>query len=78
MLTTRMAAAVAALLISSASTALAQYDGDGNPVPGAHQRGVLVERAPWVFDNTFAATRPAMRAPRREVDGDGNRIPGSW
>jgi hypothetical protein len=57
--------------------AVAQYDGDANLVTGAHQRGVLIERMSPAFDNVFAATRPALRVPRRELDGDGNPIPGS-
>jgi hypothetical protein len=75
---TRIAAVVAAVLIGSASAALAQYDGDGNRVPGAHQRGTLIERPAAPFDNVFAAPRPATRALRRELDGDGNRVLGSW
>jgi hypothetical protein len=78
MLTKTRLAVAAALLIGSAAAAVAQYDGDANPIPGAHQRGVLIEQAPYAFDNVFAATRPARRALRRELDGDGNPVPGSW
>jgi hypothetical protein len=68
-------ALVAALLVSSGSIALAQYDGDGNSVPGAHQRGALIEQTPS-FGNAFAATTPTVLAQRRQLDGDGNPVPG--
>ncbi len=68
-------ALVALALISSASMASAQYDGDGNVVPGAHQRDVLVQQTPAAFENTFAASRPVVQAPAFERDGDGNSIP---
>jgi hypothetical protein len=75
MLTKTKMLVAAALLVGSGSVALAQYDGDGNRVPGAHQRGVIVEQAPWL-GNAYAATRPA-RARSPQLDGDGNSIPGS-
>jgi hypothetical protein len=67
----------AALLASSASIALAQYDGDGNLVPGAHQRGVILEHAPS-FGNAFAGPRPSVQVRQRlrQVDGDENPVPG--
>lgn len=73
MTTTKMAL-VALALISSASMASAQYDGDGNAVPGAHQRDVVVRQSPAAFENTFAASRPVVQAPSAEWDGDGNPI----
>ena len=76
MLTKTKMALVASLLVSSASVALAQYDGDGNPVPGIHQPGAIVE-TPSAVENAFAATRPTVLAQRRQLDGDGNPIPGS-
>ena len=76
MLTKTKMVLIASLLVSSASVALAQYDGDANPVPGAHQRGALVE-TPYAFDNAFAATRPTVLAQRRQLDGDENPVPGS-
>jgi hypothetical protein len=75
MFTKTKLALAAALLTGSASVALAQYDGDANPVPGAHQRGAIVETLPG-FDNVFAATRPTVTAQRRQLDGDGNPTPG--
>jgi hypothetical protein len=75
MLTKTKIALLASLLVSSASVALAHYDGDGNPVPGAHQRGAIVETSP-AFDNVFAAARPTVLAQRWQLDGDGNPIPG--
>jgi hypothetical protein len=75
MLTKTKTALVALLLVTPASVALAQYDGDANPVPGAHQRGAIVESLPS-FDNVFAAARPTMLAQSRHLDGDGNAIPG--
>jgi hypothetical protein len=75
MLTTIKTTLLASLLVSSASVALAQYDADANPIPGAHQRGTIVETTP-AFDNVFAATRPTVLAQRRQLDGDGNPIPG--
>lgn len=70
-------ALVAALLASSTSVALAQYDGDGNPVPGAHQRGAIVEQTPS-FGNAFAGPRPRVQhVQRRQLDGDENPVPGS-
>jgi hypothetical protein len=76
MFTKTKLALAAALLTGFASVALAQYDGDANPVPGAHQRGAIVERTP-AFDNVFAAPRPATRAYGWQLDGDGNPVPGS-
>jgi hypothetical protein len=77
MLTKTKLALVAALLAGSASVALAQYDGDGNPVPGVHQRGTIVEKTPSL-DNAFAATRSTRaRAGQQQLDGDENSIPGS-
>jgi hypothetical protein len=77
MLTKTTMALAATLLVSSASIALAQYDGDGNLVPGAHQRGTLIERTPS-FDNAFAGPRPVQIGQRqRQLDGDENPVPGS-
>jgi hypothetical protein len=76
-MSTRKKLAVAAvLLIGSASLAIAQHDGDANPIPGARQRGVMIAQAPYTLGNAFAATRPAVRAPRRRLDGDGNPVLG--
>jgi hypothetical protein len=75
MLSKTKMALVAALLASSGSVALARYDGDANPVPGAHQRGAIVERTPS-FDNAYAATRPTVLA-QRQLDGDENPVPGN-
>jgi hypothetical protein len=76
-MSTKTKVAVAAVvLLSSSAAAIARYDGDANPVPGAHQRGVLINRAPSAFHGVFAAARPAVRAPRRQLDGDGNPVPG--
>jgi hypothetical protein len=75
MLTKTKTALVALILVSPASLALAQYDGDANRAPGAHQRGAIVETLPG-FDHVFAATRPTVLAQRRQLDGDGNPIPG--
>jgi hypothetical protein len=78
MLTKTKMALVASLLVSSASVALAQYDGDANPVPGAHQRGAIVETpSAFAFENAFAATRPTVLAQQQQLDGDENPIPGS-
>jgi hypothetical protein len=76
MLTKSKMALVATLLIGSASVAVAQYDGDANLVPGSLQWGTIVE-APSAFANTFAATRPTVQVQRRQLDADGNPIPGS-
>ena len=70
---TKMALAALAL-ISSASMAAAQYDGDGNILPGGHQQGVLVRQAPAAFDNIFAASRPVAQPRTVELDGDANPI----
>jgi hypothetical protein len=75
MLTKTKMALVAVLLASSGSAALAQYDGDGNRVPGAHQRGAIVEQTPS-FENAFAAPRPRL-VQYRQLDGDENPVPGS-
>jgi hypothetical protein len=78
MLTKTKVALVASLLVSSASVALAQYDGDGNPVLDPHHRGAMIETpSTFAFENSFAATRPTVLAQRRQLDGDGNPIPGS-
>jgi hypothetical protein len=71
-------ALAAALLASSASIALAQYDGDGNQVPGAHQRGAILEHTPS-FGNAFAGPRSSVQVRQRlrQVDGDENPVPGS-
>jgi hypothetical protein len=70
-------ALAATLLAGSASIALAQYDGDGNLVPGGHQRGTLVEHTPS-FGNAYAGPRPVQIGQRRrQVDGDENPLPGS-
>jgi hypothetical protein len=77
MLTKTKLALAAALLTGSASIVLAQYDGDGNAIPGAHQRGAIVEKA-HSFDNAYAATYPTRAQGRqRQLDGDGNPVPGS-
>lgn len=70
MLTKTKTALAAALLIGSASLAVAAYDGDGNLVPGSHQQDVLTRQAP-PFANTFASSR---QAPAIEWDGDGNPV----
>jgi hypothetical protein len=67
-------ALAAALLASSASLAVAAYDGDGNMVPGSHQQDVIIRQAPAAFANTFAASRPAMQAPAAQWDGDANPV----
>jgi hypothetical protein len=67
-------ALVAALLISSASFAFAAFDGDGNPIPNAHQNGAIVEQTP-AFANAFASARRAAPAQRHKLDGDANPIP---
>jgi hypothetical protein len=77
MLTKTKVAVAATLFLSTASIAVAQYDGDENPIPGARQRGVVINQAPSAFGNTFAATRPTRRTQRRQFDGDENRVPGS-
>jgi hypothetical protein len=76
MLTKTKLALAALAVIGSASVAAAQYDGDGNLIPGAHQQNVLVRQAPAVFGNAFASTR-SVRTPVMERDGDGNVI-GGW
>jgi hypothetical protein len=70
MLTKTKTALAAALLIGSASLAVAAYDGDGNLVPSGHQQGVLVHQAP-AFTNAFASSRQAQAI---EWDGDGNPV----
>jgi hypothetical protein len=74
MLTKSKLGLAALAVIGSASVAAAQYDGDGNLVPGAHQRGAIVENT-LSFGNAFAAARPSAQT-RRQLDGDGNPIPG--
>jgi hypothetical protein len=70
-------ALAATLLAGSASVALAQSDGDGNLVPGGHQRGTIVEHTPS-FGNAFAGPRSSQIGQRgRRVDGDENPLPGS-
>jgi hypothetical protein len=76
MLTKTKTALLALLFVSPASLALAQHDGDANRVPGAHQRGAIVEMLPG-FDNVFAAARPTVSTQRRQLDGDGNPVPGA-
>jgi hypothetical protein len=68
-------ALAAAVLLGSASLALAQYDGDGNQVPGAYHS--VTAPATAGFDNAFASSRPIVRAPAGQLDGDGNLVPGS-
>jgi hypothetical protein len=67
MLTKTKTALAAALLIGSASLALAAHDGDGNLTPGSHQRDVLIRHAP-AFADAFASSR---LVPATEWDGDG-------
>lgn len=70
MLTKTKTALAAALLIGSASLALAAYDGDGNLIPGSHQQDVLIRQAP-AFTDAFASSR---QVPAIEWDGDGNPV----
>jgi hypothetical protein len=76
---TKKIALAAAVLFGSASLALAQsalprYDGDGNQIRGAYHS--VVRHAPAGFENTFAASRPVVQAPARQLDGDANPVPG--
>jgi hypothetical protein len=76
---TKAFALAAAVLFGSGSLALAQvavprYDGNANPIRGAYQS--VVQPAPGSFENAFAASRPVVRPPAPELDGDANPVPG--
>jgi hypothetical protein len=59
MLTKTKIALVALTLISSASMASAEYDGDGNQIPGT-QQNVVVRQAPASIEGSFASERATM------------------
>ena len=63
-----------ALLFATSSAVLAQYDGDGNLVPGA-QQSVGNDFHGAYASTVFSGARSAKQALER--DGDGNAIPGS-
>lgn len=77
MLTKTKTVIVAALLINSASVALAAFDGDSNPIPGGHQQGAIVEQSSPAFMNAYASTKRAAPTRRQQLDGDGNPVPGN-
>jgi hypothetical protein len=58
MLTKTKMALVALTLVSSASLAAAEYDGDGNLIPGTQQNAV-VRQAPASIEGSFASVRPS-------------------
>lgn len=66
-----------AVLLGSASLALAQalpqYDGDANQIRGAYS----VSTQASGFDNAFASSRSIVHAPVGQLDGDGNLVPGA-
>jgi hypothetical protein len=56
MLTRMKMTLVALTVLSSTSLAVAEYDGDGNKIPGA--RNVVVRQAPTGIEGSFASERP--------------------
>jgi hypothetical protein len=64
---------VVALLVGSASVAFAQFDGDGNSIPGA--QSVVSARHTLPSDGAYASQKPTRR-PAIERDGDANSVPG--
>jgi hypothetical protein len=77
-MSTRTKTAIGAmLLIGSASVAVAAYDGEGNRAPAGPHGIALIEPLPDEFATTFAARRFTPRVRRRQLDGDGNPVPGS-
>jgi hypothetical protein len=68
-------ALAAAVLLGSASLALAQYDGDGNQIQGAYHS--VSTQASGSLANAFASTRSTVKAPAGQLDSDGNVVPGA-
>jgi hypothetical protein len=77
---TRTFALAAAVLLASISLATAQivfpgYDSNANPIRGSYQ--TVVPKPLTGFENAFAASRPVMQAPARQLDGDADPTPGA-
>jgi hypothetical protein len=71
-LTTKIAL-VATLVLASASVAFAQsavpeYDGDGNAIPGRYN---ALPRAPSAIERSFAAQPPVVTVPPRSYGANG-------